>query len=221
MASTLENPVATVLLDLNLADFDGPLRPRQATRFEDREDMKELFVQIALAADPEMPATTTGILFDSAWPKLKTSWIPESIVTQEPVRSSVDMLAEVVDRVRSIEASQRRSERVSSRTHDENRRPHFSFENDLLLTDHLAAEVANITDVVSDGTVKLVSFGTSEPGTVRVRLAGTDIERTKYAPALQHQLSRLLPRVQWQFRWDLLLPDDPEVVVGDREVPKD
>ncbi len=219
MASTLENPVATVLLDLKLADFDGPLRPRQATRFEDRDDMRELFVQIATAADPEMPASTTGILFDSAWPKLKTSWVPDSNVAQEPVRSSLDMLAEVVDRVRSIEASQRRSERVSPRTREENRRRHFYFDKELMLSDHLAMEVSNTADVVSDGTVKLVSVGTSEPGTIRVRFASTDTERAKYGPILQHQLSKLLPDVQWKFGWELPLPDGPEVVDGGREVP--
>lgn len=208
MASTLANPVATVLLDLNPADFDGPLRTRQATRFTERQDMRDLFVQIAAAADPDMPASTTDILFNSAWGALQLSWNPDANAPHEPLRTSDEMLAEVVDRVRNIEALQRRSGTSSDRRlREANRRSHFAFTGEAVLSDRVAADVSDTIDDLTAGRVRLVSVGTAEPGSIRVRLAGTADDRALYGGILQHRLSRILPELLWHFGWELLLPE--------------
>ncbi|SBN64711.1 TIR domain-containing protein [Curtobacterium sp. 9128] len=220
MASTLDNPVATVLLDLSLADFDGPLRPRQATKFTDRQDMRDLFIQIAAAADPGMPVSATEILFDSAWPTLQASWTPDSNAPHQPLRTSADMLAEVVDRVRNIEALQRRSSSSSARAREANRRSHFGFAGEAVLPDRIAFGISNTIDEITAAKVRLVSVGTAESGSIRVRLAGTADDQATYGPILQHRLRRLHPEALWHFSWELLLPEvDDLVEPADTDVP--
>lgn len=104
LASTLERPVATVCLDLPPSDITGPLAPRQATRFDDAEDMARLLREIVQAVNPAMNDQTFATLLAAAWPAIESSWMPASgQVDDAPSRDERDMLAELVDRVRRIE----------------------------------------------------------------------------------------------------------------------
>lgn len=212
MASTLKNPVATVLLDLSLADFDGPLRPRQATKFNDREDMRDLFVQIATAADPGMPASATEILFESVWPAIQASWTPDANAPHKPLRTSVDMLAEVVDRVRNIEALQRRYSRPPARLREANRRVHLGPADDTALSDHVVFEIANTIEEVAAGKIHLISVGSTDSDSIRVVLTATENDQSAYGAILQHRISRLFPDILWRFSWELLLPEVEEQI---------
>lgn len=107
MAKSLNNPVATILLDLIPSDVEGPLQRLQSTLFTDEADMLRLFKEIAAAADEDLPAITVGVMFTNVWPAIRDSWIPpEGETPIEPRRRDSDMLAEIVERVRGIEKAQ-------------------------------------------------------------------------------------------------------------------
>lgn len=120
LASTLDRPVATVCLDLLPSDITGPLAPRQATRFEDAEDMAKLLRQIVEAANPAMKDRAFKTLLGAVWPSIKSSWIPAAAkAPPAPARDERDMLAELVDRVRRIdERGQNASPRSVGRLDD-------------------------------------------------------------------------------------------------------
>jgi hypothetical protein len=117
LAKSLDAPVSTVLLDLIPSDVTGPLASFQATVFTSEDDMRELFTQIAAAADPGLPLATVSILLDSSWPAVRDAWTPSSSdeQTDEPRRPDGDMLAELVDRIRRMEAGQQRVARDGAR----------------------------------------------------------------------------------------------------------
>jgi hypothetical protein len=107
MAKSLDNPVATILLDLIPSDVEGPLAPLQSTQFGEEEDMLRLFKEIAAAADKELPVQNVLVMFSNEWPKIQASWTPpDDQDPSQPRRGDSDMLAEIVERVRSIEATQ-------------------------------------------------------------------------------------------------------------------
>lgn len=115
MARSLSNPVSTILLDLSPSDVDGPLAPYQSTQFSDYRDMQRLFLEVAKAADPDIPDNTVAVLFTNAWEKILESWQPPE--GDDPAanrRSEHDMLAEVVERVRGIETLQQASVAVTA-----------------------------------------------------------------------------------------------------------
>lgn len=105
LARALNNPVSTVLLDLSPSDVDGPLAFFQSTQFTDFSDMQRLFTEVAKAADPDIPDHTVAVLFTNAWGTISSSWQPEDEDPGANRRSEHDMLAEVVERVRGIEAT--------------------------------------------------------------------------------------------------------------------
>lgn len=107
MARSLSNPVSTILLDLGPSDVDGPLSGFQATHFSDPVDMQRLFTEVAKAADPDIPDNTVAVLFTNAWKQIAESWQPQEDEAPEANRRpEYEMLAELVERVRSIESTQ-------------------------------------------------------------------------------------------------------------------
>jgi hypothetical protein len=104
LARALKSPVATILLDLKPSDVTGPIAQFQATSFIDDDDMRELFLQIVMAADENMPSKTVDHLFAAEWPDVKASWKPsKSSEPTEPSRGVDDMLGELVTRLRRVE----------------------------------------------------------------------------------------------------------------------
>jgi hypothetical protein len=107
LAMSLDNPVATVLLDLIPSDVEGPLGPLQSTQFSDQADMLRLFTEIAAAADKDLPTNNVAVMFSNVWPTIQAAWTPpDGHEPNEPRRDDSDMLAELVERVRGIEATQ-------------------------------------------------------------------------------------------------------------------
>jgi hypothetical protein len=104
LARALKSPVATILLDLKPSDVTGPIAQFQATSFADDDDMRELLLQIVMAADENMPSKTVDHLFAAEWPDVKSSWKPTKAgETAEPSRGVEDMLGELVTRLRRVE----------------------------------------------------------------------------------------------------------------------
>ncbi|OII10511.1 hypothetical protein BIU97_10310 [Curtobacterium sp. MCBA15_009] len=102
--ASLGCPVSTVLLDLRISDITTPLAPRQATNFEDENDMADLLKQVATAANKNLPDQAFEALLAVVWPSIRDSWKPlEGDDGNEPIRSDSDMLSELVERVRRIE----------------------------------------------------------------------------------------------------------------------
>lgn len=127
LAKSLDAPVATVLLNLIPSDVTGPLASFQATIFTSENDMQELFTQIAVASDPSIPRATVSILFKSSWPAVRDAWTPppSGEAQDEPRRPEGDMLAELVDRIRRMEAGQQGVARDGARAQKEqNRKRH-------------------------------------------------------------------------------------------------
>lgn len=107
LAKSLDNPVATVLLDLIPSDVEGPLGPLQSTQFSNEADMLRLFTEIAAAADKDLPTNNVAVMFSNVWPTIQAAWTPpDGHKPSEPRRRDSDMLAELVERVRGIEATQ-------------------------------------------------------------------------------------------------------------------
>jgi len=104
LAKTLDTRVATLLMDIITSDVEGPLQTFQATTFTDESDVHRMFREIAQAADPDMPEDSIAVLFSNHWPDLQKSWQPEAVDSGAPRRSTEDMLAELVDRVRDLDA---------------------------------------------------------------------------------------------------------------------
>lgn len=104
LASALDRPVATVCLDLRPSDITTPLAPKQATQFDDAEDMKRLLREIVQLANPDMSDRAFNALLADVWSSVRDSWVVDDATAQpEPARTESDMLAEVVERVRRIE----------------------------------------------------------------------------------------------------------------------
>lgn len=116
LAKTLDTRVATLLMDMVTSDVEGPLQNFQATRFCDEADVHRMFREIALAADPDMPEESIGVLFSNHWPTLQRSWQTGPSESAVPRRSNEDMLAELINRVRDLDA------RVGSRATQISRR---------------------------------------------------------------------------------------------------
>ncbi|WP_282818633.1 TIR domain-containing protein [Curtobacterium flaccumfaciens] len=115
MARALKSPVATILLDLKTSDVTGPIAQFQATIFSDDDDMRELFLQIALTADENMPSKTVDHLFAAEWADVKASWKPSKAnETIEPSRGVDDMLGELVTRLRRVEDRLPSNEQIES-----------------------------------------------------------------------------------------------------------
>lgn len=119
LASTLERPVATICLDLRPGDVTSPLAPRQATQFEDDQDMATLLRQVVDAANPSMNDRVFQTLLTQVWPSIRDSWVPAlEHEGESPARDDNEMLAELVERVRRIEElGQLTSARVDESLH--------------------------------------------------------------------------------------------------------
>lgn len=220
MANRLNNPVATILLDVNTSDFDGPLRTFQATKFSDRTDMKTLFTQIARAADEKMPPETTEVLFNSVWEDVQRSWNPPAGIPDAPLRNSDDMLAEIVDRVRNIEAAQQYA-RPATMTENVShaRPPDYISNSNPIFSPRIGSEIIEIVERVGNQSVSLHSFGTSsdKPNRITVRLSSARVADEELTPLYRREFSRLIPGLAWSIEWIPLLPEVHELIDGDGE----
>ncbi|MBF6202617.1 toll/interleukin-1 receptor domain-containing protein [Streptomyces gardneri] len=106
--SVKESSVRPVLLDLTSADVTGPLAQFQHTDLNSREDVLALVQSINIRCSSPLPSERLMHTFDREWEDLRiklTAIREESAPTTGPsqVRSSDDILEEILVRVRRIE----------------------------------------------------------------------------------------------------------------------
>jgi hypothetical protein len=97
--------VCPVLLDIEPSEIKGPLAQFQATRLT-KEDIRKLLGTLNKRLDTQLGDTQIDKLHDVLWGGLeeKIKAIPKpSSSTAPPHRSQVDLLTEVLDRVRGLE----------------------------------------------------------------------------------------------------------------------
>ncbi|OII28856.1 hypothetical protein BIV03_00975 [Curtobacterium sp. MCBA15_016] len=196
LASTLDRPVATICLDLRPSDITSPLAPRQATQFSDPADMETLLREIVRVANPSMNDRTFATLLASVWPTIRDSWKPRDGdgETTDP-RSERDMLSELVERVRAIEAQQLAD--ATSPMFDRAiaaRYPSNSFKakerrRSMEVAHASAARLTQLVDEASAGNVSLIEFGETDGNIYAVLSSKADA-----APADREAAVRALRR---------------------------
>jgi hypothetical protein len=178
LASTLDRPVATICLDLRPSDITSPLAPRQATQFSDPADMETLLREIVRAANPSMSDRTFATLLASVWPTIRDSWEPRhgDAETADP-RSERDMLAELVERVRAIEAQQLADatssafDREIAARYPSNSIKERERRRSMEAAHVSAAKLTQLVDEASDGRVSIIEFGEAD-GNIQAVLSG-------------------------------------------------
>lgn len=177
LASTLDRPVATICLDLRPSDITSPLAPRQATLFSDPSDMETLLREVVRAANPSMGDRTFAILLASVWPTIRDSWEPRDVDAETTEsRSERDMLSELVERVRAIEAQQLIDMTNSMFDREAGARyPSNSFKSkeqrrSMEAAHFTATKLTQLVDEASDGNVSIIGFGETD-GSIRAKLS--------------------------------------------------
>jgi hypothetical protein len=98
--------VVPLCMDLPTSDLTGPLKEFQG-RCLDEPDVKRLVQDLNKATEKQLGKERLDRIFDRWWPDLKDA-IDQALEggqlpPQKPEREPVDMLAELIDRVRRIE----------------------------------------------------------------------------------------------------------------------
>jgi hypothetical protein len=103
--SVEEGRVVPLCIDLPLSDLTGPLVAFQG-RLLDETGLKRLIHDLNDTAEKKISSEQLDRVFNAMWPELKAA-IDQAIEgawpTQEPQRSTGEMLAELIDTVRSLE----------------------------------------------------------------------------------------------------------------------
>ncbi|MET8203915.1 toll/interleukin-1 receptor domain-containing protein [Micromonospora taraxaci] len=106
LAKRLEQArVVPLCLDLEPSDITSPLQAFQARRLNE-DGMRRLVYELSELAENPRPRESIDALFDAMWPRLQAAVTAAATATAppgKPRRTSEDMLAELVTRVRSIE----------------------------------------------------------------------------------------------------------------------
>jgi hypothetical protein len=99
--------VCTVLLDMTKSDVSGPLSDFQATRLSEVDDVFKLVSAINSRGERPLPEPRLRESFELLWPHLaeKIRAIESEPVglDKEPKRTELDLLGEILDRVRALE----------------------------------------------------------------------------------------------------------------------
>lgn len=99
-----EGRVSTVLVDVTRADITGPLSQFQDTVLGEKDDVKKLLDDMAVAAGGGVPQETRDVMFESMWPKLEDAVKAASGgVDPTTERGEKDILEEVLDLVRTVQ----------------------------------------------------------------------------------------------------------------------
>jgi TIR domain-containing protein len=102
-----EPPLYTFLIGMKHTDLKGPMAEYQHTVAADKEDTRKLLHSLRKTAGRvtgrELSEGTIDMLFDQLWPQLEERIVQAvSYVAPTQSRSADDMLAEVLDQVRSL-----------------------------------------------------------------------------------------------------------------------
>ncbi|WIM89318.1 TIR domain-containing protein [Candidatus Mycobacterium wuenschmannii] len=109
LAKATDSRVRPLLIDLAPSDVTGPLSEFQLTSAADKEDVRRLINSINENCDRSLPTEILDATFEREWPALKEK-ITEVIKliggqpsTKQRKRDDVDLMAEILERVRMME----------------------------------------------------------------------------------------------------------------------
>lgn len=209
LAEALDRPVATILLDLRPSDLEGPLAAFQSTAFTSAQDMARLLREVALAADAAMHPRSIDVLFSDAWPALLASWRPDQDRDSAPVRTQEEMLAEIVERVRAIEANQSSRSETSDATSERMRHQE---------AEAMAVRVRDRVDRWTDGRIEVEQLRHGS-GRLDLGLLPSEDATAEDRRMVEERLRAHFPDVRVRVQFVELLPEvedlDEAIAGGD------
>ena len=125
LAKATDSRVRPLLIDLAPSDVTGPLSEFQLTSAADKDDVRRLLNSINERCDRSLPGTILDSTFNREWPALEAK-IAEvvAIIGGQPgktprKREDVDLMAEILDRVRMVERLTQEHLYISERLYGE------------------------------------------------------------------------------------------------------
>lgn len=120
LAKATDSRVRTLLVDITPADVTGPLSEFQHTLASNKEDVRELMASINNHCERPLTEAILDAVFEREWPAFEAKVDEVSLLGRQsggrgkPRRSDSDILAEILDRVRTSErTTQEQSSAIS------------------------------------------------------------------------------------------------------------